>query len=393
MAKFEARTTAPQVGNSYFFGNGNIYNDGENEMPNCTAYAFGRFWEIRGGSAPRLTKANAGDWWDLNKSSGAYSYGSTPELGAIICWKKPGSWGHVAIVEDVKENGDIMYSESWYEPAKFFATDTTTKSSGYKFTGGSEGYIFQGFIYCGIKFDNAVTSTTSSNASIANQILNPTSRKMTTAIDEKLIWQYLILKIKNPYGVAGLMGNLFYESSLSSINLQGSYEDYLGYSDLSYTQAVDNGSYSASRFSSDEAGYGLAQWTSSGRKANLYNYCKSRDASIGNVTTQLEFLYNELAGAYSSVLSVLKNATSVKEASNEILFYYEIPADQSSSVQNKRASKGSEYYEKYSSITATSLGSVGNTSSSSSSTQAQKTEIDDNWRFYFDVLLIGDAEV
>lgn len=37
--------------------------------------------------------------------------------------------------------------------------------------------------------------------------------------------------IKNPYGVAGLMGNLYAESALSPINLQNSYEKKLGYTD------------------------------------------------------------------------------------------------------------------------------------------------------------------
>ena len=34
--------------------------------------------------------------------------------------------------------------------------------------------------------------------------------------------------------------------------------------DEQYTQAVDSGSYN--RFTTDRAGYGIAQWTSAGRK-------------------------------------------------------------------------------------------------------------------------------
>ena len=30
--------------------------------------------------------------------------------------------------------------------------------------------------------------------------------------DEKIIWDYFMIKIKNAYGVAGLMGNLYTES-------------------------------------------------------------------------------------------------------------------------------------------------------------------------------------
>jgi len=57
------------------------------------------------------------------------------------------------------------------------------------------------------------------------------------------IWKWLFNKIKNNYGVAGLMGNLLAESSLNPENLQNSYEKALGMSDQEYTNAVDNGTY------------------------------------------------------------------------------------------------------------------------------------------------------
>ena len=78
------------------------------------------------------------------------------------------------------------------------------------------------------------------------------------ANDER-IWQFLKSYGLNDYGVAGLMGNLYAESGLNPQNLQNTYEKKLGYSDASYTAAVDNGFYSD--FVHDSAGYGLAQWT------------------------------------------------------------------------------------------------------------------------------------
>ena len=85
-----------------------------------------------------------------------------------------------------------------------------------------------------------------------------------------------------------MMGNLFAESALSPINLQNTYEKKLGYSDSTYTTAVDNGTYT--NFIKDSAGYGLAQWTSWSRKQNLLNYAKSKGVSIGDLNMQLEFL-------------------------------------------------------------------------------------------------------
>ena len=82
-----------------------------------------------------------------------------------------------------------------------------------------------------------------------------------------IVWDTLMEAIDNPYGVAGLIGNLYAESGLNPLNLQGSFESKLGYTDGSYTQAVDEGTYH--KFITDGAGYGLAQWTYSTRKSNL----------------------------------------------------------------------------------------------------------------------------
>ena len=110
--------------------------------------------------------------------------------------------------------------------------------------------------------------------------------------NEEKIWNYLSAKISNSYGVAGLMGNLYAESGLRPDNLQNSYEKSLGLTDAQYTAAVDNGSYT--NFVRDKAGYGLAQWTYWSRKENMYNYVKNAKASIGDLETQLNFLYKEL---------------------------------------------------------------------------------------------------
>ncbi|WP_338145576.1 phage tail tip lysozyme [Flavonifractor plautii] len=163
---------------------------------------------------------------------------------------------------------------------------------------------------------------------------------------EKRIWDYLKAAGLNDYGSAGLMGNLYAESGLSPTNLQNSYEKKLGYTDEDYTAAVDNGIYT--NFVKDSAGYGLAQWTYWSRKQALLAFCKAAGASIGDLDTQLAFLMKELSEGYRGVLEVLKTASSVVEASNAVLLQFERPADQSTSVQSKRASYGQVYYSKYS---------------------------------------------
>lgn len=174
-----------------------------------------------------------------------------------------------------------------------------------------------------------------------------TTPTVSAATTEKIIWDFLMKKIGNPYGVAGLMGNLYAESALQPNNLQNTYEKKLGYTDASYTAAVDNGGYT--NFVRDSAGYGLAQWTYWSRKENLLKYAQSKKKSIGDLTMQLEFLYKELSESYKSVLNTLKNAKNIRVASDAVLTKFERPANQSESVQVKRTTYGQKYYDKYAS--------------------------------------------
>lgn len=175
---------------------------------------------------------------------------------------------------------------------------------------------------------------------------------LTGATNEEKIWDYLKSKGLNDYGVAGCMGNLYAESALQPNNLQNTYEKKLGYTDVTYTAAVDNGSYT--NFVKDSAGYGLAQWTYYTRKQALLAFAQSAKKSIGDLEMQLDFLWKELSEGYKSVLNTLKTATSVLQASNAILTKYERPADMGTAVQNKRAEYGQKYYDKYSSKVAQS---------------------------------------
>jgi len=165
-------------------------------------------------------------------------------------------------------------------------------------------------------------------------------------LNEKKIWDYLIDRIGNPCGVAGLMGNLYAESGLNPRNLQNSYERKLGLTDDSYTAGVDSGKYNARSFIHDSAGYGLAQWTYHTRKQKLLNFAKERGSSIGDLDMQLDFLWKELQG-YKGMLKTLCEARSVRMASDAVLTQYERPANQSESVKKIRAKYGQRYYDQF----------------------------------------------
>lgn len=164
----------------------------------------------------------------------------------------------------------------------------------------------------------------------------------------QIIWKYFKGKGFSDCGIAGLMGNLYAESGLNSINLQNTYEKKLKMTDAGYTSAVDDGRYK--NFVKDGVGYGLAQWTFWSRKQNLLQFCQSRGKSIGDLNTQLDFLYQELITSFSSLVKILISATSVTEASTAVLLQFERPSDQSFSTQQKRANYSQQYYNKFANI-------------------------------------------
>ncbi|MBR3721986.1 MAG: N-acetylmuramoyl-L-alanine amidase [Selenomonadaceae bacterium] len=173
----------------------------------------------------------------------------------------------------------------------------------------------------------------------------PPEEKLWNDIQEK-IWNFFKNKGLNDYAIAGIMGNLYAESGLIPTNLQNNFESTLGMSDDEYTQKVDNGSYGKEEFMYDSAGYGLAQWTYYSRKAALYTFAKSKGTSIGDLDTQLEFLWSELE-EHSASLAQLKNVQSVREASVAFLLDFERPADQSEGQRAKRAGYSQEFFDKF----------------------------------------------
>lgn len=125
-------------------------------MPNCVGYAQGRLLELYGDTKAnwKLPACNAEDWIDAALSKG-FQTGKTPELGAVAVWRagqthcSSDGAGHVAIVEEILSNGDILVSQSAYGGENFYLT-RISKTSGYIY---SPSRPFMGFIYSGLKFE------------------------------------------------------------------------------------------------------------------------------------------------------------------------------------------------------------------------------------------------
>lgn len=163
-------------------------------------------------------------------------------------------------------------------------------------------------------------------------------------MNEKVIWDFFYDKLKNPYGVAALMGNLYVESSFNPKNLQNSYERKFKMTDEEYTKAVDNGSYQS--FVRDGAGYGLAQWTYWSRKEGLLNYAKEQGKSIGDLEMQLNYIWKEIQ-LYKAVITVIKNTTEIRAASDVVCEKYERPANQTEKGKQNRANYGQKFYDMF----------------------------------------------
>lgn len=160
--------------------------------------------------------------------------------------------------------------------------------------------------------------------------------------NEQQIWTKLLAAGMTAAGASGLMGNFQAESNLEPTNLQNTYERKLGYTDATYTAAVDAGTYA--NFATDAAGYGLAQWTYGPRKKALLAFAKAQGKSIGDLEMQVEFAIKELRESYPAVWNVLTTTDSVQAASDAVLLQFERPADTSASVRTLRRTFGERIY-------------------------------------------------
>ena len=166
---------------------------------------------------------------------------------------------------------------------------------------------------------------------------------------EKQIWDKLVFLTGSEIFTAALMGNMKAESALKANNLQNSYEKRLGYTDETYTAAIDQRDYSGIKFSTDCAGYGLCQWTYSGRKKSLYDYWMhyATTCSIGDCNMQIDFCISELKSGYPGIWNKRQEYKTIWDATADVLRKYERPADQSDANVTRRANMGQAFYDAY----------------------------------------------
>lgn len=174
--------------------------------------------------------------------------------------------------------------------------------------------------------------------------------------NEKAVWDYLRRAGMTESGAAGVMGNMQAESGIISnrveiLCLKRLRENGKVYDDASYTAAVDSGKISKAEFLNPlpgkQYGYGYCQWTSPGRKSGLYDLCKQKGVSIGDMYTQLDFLISELKTSYKQVWNVCTSSGSVQECVDTFLVKFEIPANAESHKPTRRKYAWDFYYKFY----------------------------------------------
>jgi len=160
------------------------------------------------------------------------------------------------------------------------------------------------------------------------------------------LWNRLLQANLTPAGAAALLANIQAESDFDPYALDSASQARLRTFGGSYTAAVDSGEYTDFPF--DNAGYGLAQWSSSGRKQALLRFAKSRNASVGNPMVQIGFIIKELTTQYTDLLSLLRSTNSTTNsttaASNAVIIQYLGHWDMDNELKSKRAAAAGELY-------------------------------------------------
>ena len=161
MPSFKPRLTRPEKGNKYYIrkASGGYSNaikgyptDAQNDvLANCVGYAYGRFNEIgQYGECKWLKPVNAELFIQYARQQGL-TIEQTPSLGACMVWQggptqsSGDGAGHVAIVEQINDDGSIVTSESGYGSRKPFWTQRRNKGNG-NWGEAKTRYTFLGFI-------------------------------------------------------------------------------------------------------------------------------------------------------------------------------------------------------------------------------------------------------
>lgn len=284
MAFVPRLTSSGMQGNKWWYSNKNIFYASGYGLPNCTCYAYGRYAEIRNAWA-NLPSGDAKLWY--NRATN-FERGSEPRLGAIICYgtvsPTDSHGGHVAVVEEIKDNGNTIVTSNSYWRGSYFKLETVYRSRNWlpSWVPSSRNYYFQGFIY-------------------NDGDVDPSPPTPTPSPDRASI-----------YVIAAIAGCFARESTVNP----GIWESLIVPSDSPpwyHVYVVGEGI----------GGYGLGQWTNwrnpntgnvSWRCKNLYDWLTANNIPVDSGDGQLTFMIYE--GVWTNSSQTRGNYTSLYEFLN-----------------------------------------------------------------------------
>lgn len=320
MAEFVQRTEAPSTSNRYYYADNIFYKSGYG-LPNCTCYAWGRWYELTG-SYPALCIHDAEDWYGWNDG---YQRGNKPRLGAVAVWGKgvvgDGSdgAGHVAVVEQINADGSFIISESGWN--SFVFRRTTINANCYY----GSAYDFLGFIYSPIEYGEENDTVDKSDVVSKNAYLTESEMQ----VNARYFWQEMQKRGWTLNAVAGMLGNMETESTINP----------------AIWESLDSGNMLG--------GYGLVQWTPASKYTN---WCDERGLAWGDMDSAIARIEWELANGeqyyptdgYALSFSAFKTSTKSPEyLAMAFLLNYERPADQNQPARATQARKWYDFLSQY----------------------------------------------
>ena len=128
-------------------------------------------------------------------------------------------------------------------------------------------------------------------------------------------------------GALGFLGNWDCESNCEPFRVQGDFSPYRNMSHQ-YVADVTSGKIPMSQFAHDGKGFGLAQWTASDRKSDLYDFWKRPGKALDSAEMQCSFCWEELntQGYLSTVRNTVTTSSDLYECVKIICIQYERPA-------------------------------------------------------------------
>ena len=299
------------------------------QMPNCTCYAWGRYWEISD-VVPHLPTGNAGTWYANCPSD--YQKGQTPALGAVACWYSPsGAYaGHVAVVEQITSSGIVTSNSGYYRPIEtyppntksYFWTEQCLKSNGYRSAWMiNRGYQLAGFIYNNetpVDPGDLPTVWVSKNDYLTESEMNNNAYIFYSRMVTLYGWTL--------NAVAGALGNIQSESMVNPGIWQNLYPD-------------------------PSNGFGLVQWTPS---TNYTNWADSKGYEHGDGNGQCEWLGTMMVesgswyqrGGYNIEWDEFYTSTeSPSYLAGAFLYNFENPSDPASLLETRQ--NQAEYWYDY----------------------------------------------